>query len=83
VVIRLVAQSYALPESSLMERGGYGLEARNVAMALVWEKCALRLREIGQLFGGIDYAAVAQRIRRINKASPAGLRKARREMSNV
>jgi len=82
-VIRLVAQSYALPESSLMERGGYGLEARNVAMALVWEKCALRLREIGQLFGGIDYAAVAQRIRRINKASPAGLRKARREMSNV
>ena len=82
-VIRLVAQSYALPESSLMERGGYGLEARNVAMALVWEKCALRLREIGQMFGGIDYAAVAQRIRRINKANPPGLKKARRTMSNV
>jgi len=37
----------------------------------------------GQLFGWIDYSAVAQRIRRINKANPAGLRKALREMSNV
>jgi hypothetical protein len=82
-VIRHVAQSYAVPEKSLLERGGYGLEARNVAMALVWEKCALSLREIGQLFGGIDYAAIAQRIRRINKVNPPGLKKARRTMSNV
>jgi putative transposase len=82
-VIRWVAQSYAVPERRLMERGGYGLEARNVAMALVWERCALRLHEIGEIFGGIDYSAVAQRIRRINKANPAGLKKARREMSNV
>jgi putative transposase len=82
-VIRHVARSYAVPESSLVEPGGYGLEARNVAMALVWEKCALSLREIGQMFGGIDYAAVAQRIRRINKANPAGLKKTLREMSNV
>lgn len=82
-VIRLVAQSYAVPEGALMARGGYGLEARNVAMALVWERCALSLRELGQLFGGIDYSAVAQRIRRINKADPAGLKKVRREMSNV
>jgi len=82
-MIRLVARSYAVPESKLMERGGYGLEARNVAMALTWERCALGLREIGQLFGGIDYSAVAQRIRRINKANPAGLKKARRGMSNV
>ena len=82
-VIRLVAQSYAVTEKSLLERGGYGVEARNVAMALVWEKCALSLREIGQMFGGIDYAAIAQRIRRINKANPQGLKKARRIMSNV
>jgi REP-associated tyrosine transposase len=82
-VIRMVAQRYAVPESRLLERGGYGLEARNVAMALVWERCALTLREIGQLFGGIDYAAIAQRIRRISKANPPGLKKARREMSNV
>ena len=82
-VIRLVAQNYAVPENSLVARGGYGLEARNVAMALVWEKCALSLREIGQMFGGIDYAAIAQRIRRINKANPARLKKTRRAMSNV
>ena len=82
-VIRAVAQNYAVPESRLVERGGYGLEARNVAMALIWEKCALSLREIGQLFGGIDYSAVAQRIRRINQANPSGLRTALREMSNV
>lgn len=82
-VIRLVAQNYAVTESALVARGGYGLEARNVAMALVWERCALSLREIGQLFGGIDYSAVAQRIRRINKANPVGLKKAQREMSNV
>jgi putative transposase len=82
-VIRAVARNYAVPESRLLERGGYGLEARNVAMALVWERCALSLREIGQLFGGLDYSAVAQRIRRINKANPAGLKKALREMSNV
>lgn len=82
-VIRLVAQSYVVPEDSLMKRGSYGLEARNVAMALVWQRCALTLREIGQMFGGIDYAAVAQRIRRINKANPTGLKKALRKMSNV
>jgi len=82
-VIRRVGHSFGVPESTLLARGGYGLEARNVAMALVWETCALSLREIGQIFGGIDYAAVAQRIRRVNQANPIGLRKARREMSNV
>lgn len=82
-VIRLVAQSYGVPKKRLLEPGGYGLEARNVAMAVVWERCALSLREIGELFGGIDYAAVAQRIRRINKASPLGLKKVLNKMSNV
>ena len=82
-VIKLVARCYDLPAKKLLERGGYGLEARNAAMALVWEKCALSLREIGQLFGGMDYAAVAQRIRRIKIANPAGLQKTMREMSNV
>ena len=40
-------------------------QARSVAMWLVWQRCALSLREIGALFGGMDYAAVAQRIRRL------------------
>lgn len=82
-VIKLVARCYDVPEKQLLGRGGYGLEARNAAMALVWEKCALSLREIGQLFGGMDYAAVAQRVRRIKKANPAGFQKATREISNV
>jgi len=32
--------------------------------ATVWETGSKSLREIGELFGGLDYAAVAQRIRR-------------------
>jgi putative transposase len=82
-VIKSVAQFYGVAEKRLLERGGYGLEARNVAIALVWEKCALSLREIGEVFGGMDYAAVAQRIRRIKKGNPAALQKALRQMSNV
>jgi hypothetical protein len=31
---------------------------------MVWETGSKSLREIGELFGGLDYAAVAQRIRR-------------------
>lgn len=52
-------------------------------MALVWEHRALRLREIGELFGGLDYAAVAQRIRRVKKANPARLKNLVKEMLNV
>jgi hypothetical protein len=33
-------------------------------MWMVWETGSKSLREIGELFGGLDYAAVAQRIRR-------------------
>jgi len=31
-------------------------------MWMVWETGSKWLREIGELFGGLDYAAVAQRI---------------------
>jgi hypothetical protein len=31
---------------------------------MVWKTGNKSLREIGELFGGLDYAAVAQRIRR-------------------
>jgi REP element-mobilizing transposase RayT len=81
-VVRQVARSYGVRKEALLGPGEYGWEARNVAMALVWEKCAISLRELGELFGGLDYAAVAQRIRRIKKANPPGLNKAR-QMSNV
>jgi chromosomal replication initiation ATPase DnaA len=46
-------------------------EARNVAMWMIWESGTKSLREIGELFGGLDYAAVAQRIRRTRLAYDA------------
>jgi hypothetical protein len=35
-----------------------------LAMVLVWDCCGMRLREIGDLFGGAAYTAVAQLIAR-------------------
>ena len=49
----------------LLRQRVHGWEARNVAMWLVRRRGDLTLREIGSLFGGIDYAAVSQRIRRV------------------
>ena len=65
-ILNKVAQHYQLPVERLREKGGYGLEARNVAMWLVWEKSGMSLREIGEVFGGRNFAAVAQRIRRLS-----------------
>jgi REP element-mobilizing transposase RayT len=64
-ILKRVAQHYHLPVERLQRSGGYGLQARNVAMWLVWEKCGMSLREIGELFGGLKYSAVAQRLRRL------------------
>jgi hypothetical protein len=43
----------------------HGWEARNVPHGWFGAVAACTLREIGPLFGGIDYAAVSQRIRRV------------------
>jgi chromosomal replication initiation ATPase DnaA len=48
----------------LVAPGERDLQAKNVAMWMVWETGSKSLREIGELCGGLDYAAVAQRIRR-------------------
>jgi REP-associated tyrosine transposase len=64
-LVRVVAREADLPLRRLLEGKAYRLQARSVAMWLVWHRCALSLREIGALFGGMDYAAVAQRIRRL------------------
>ena len=66
-LIDRVAKHYRIPPRKLFEKGGYGSEARNVAMWLLRRKGTLTLREIGLLFGGIDYAAVSQRIRRLDR----------------
>jgi putative transposase len=83
-VLNKVARKYQLDPERLIARGERGLRARNVAMWMIWETGTKSLREIGELFGGIDYAAVAQRIRRTRLAhSPAATRRLLAEMSNV
>jgi chromosomal replication initiation ATPase DnaA len=68
----------------LLRRGERGLHARNMAMWMIWESGSLTLREIGEFFGGLDYAAVAQRIRRTRLAcKPATKAKLLGEMLNV
>jgi putative transposase len=66
-LIQRVAKHYRTEARKLREEREHGLEARNVAMWLLRQKGSITLREIGLLFGGIDYAAVSDRIRRVNQ----------------
>jgi len=63
-IVRAVARAYGLSARALREQRSRKQEAKGVAMTLVWEMCGLSLREIGEYFGRMDYAAVAQQIRR-------------------
>lgn len=79
-----MARKYQVDPKRLVARGERGLRARNVAMWMIWETGNKSLREIGELFGGLDYAAVAQRIRRVRLSHDAiTTRKLLAEMSNV
>jgi len=71
-VLEKVAKKHHLDPKRLLKRGERGLQARNLAMWMIWESGTKSLREIGELFGGLDYAAVAQRIRRVRLAHDAG-----------
>jgi REP-associated tyrosine transposase len=73
-IVALVAKEYGVNVGDLLVRKGYGLEARNVALWAVWQSCDWTLREIGALFGGMDYAAVAQRIKRTKQAAESSER---------
>src|SRR6266536_2103856 len=63
-ILQRVAEKYQVDRKRLVARGERGLYARNLAMWMIWETGNKSLREIGELFGGLDYAAVSQRIRR-------------------
>ena len=63
-ILEGVAKVYRCSKEQLLERGRKGNEARAVAMVLIWDCCGMRLREIGELFGGVAYTAVAQMIAR-------------------
>lgn len=56
--------------------------ARSLAMWAVSQLCELTLRQIGALFGGTDYAAVAPHIRRFER-DDAIARSAGRSYSNI
>ena len=66
-----VAELYGLKSEQLTVPRARG-EAVGAAMTLVWERCGLSLKEIGKIFGGADYAAVAQRIRRHKERDSTG-----------
>ena len=83
-VLRRIAKQFDLKVEQLLRGKERGLDARNLAMWMIWENCAVTLREIGELFGNLDYAAVAQRIRRIRlRYSPKATRQLMAGMSNV
>lgn len=83
-ILKRVARRYKLDAKQLLARGGHGLHARNVGMWMIWESGGHSLREIGEIFGGIDYAAVAQRIRRVRlQYDDEAAHKLMEEMSNV
>jgi chromosomal replication initiation ATPase DnaA len=83
-ILKRVARKYGIAQQRLVAPGERGLQAKNVAMWMIWESGTTSLREIGELFGGLDYAAVAQRIRRTRSAHNARSRSSLiREMLNV
>jgi REP element-mobilizing transposase RayT len=83
-VLERVAKKYRVDRKRLLVRGQRGLQAKNVAMWMIWETGSKSLREIGELFGGMDYAAVAQRIRRTRSGhTDVTARKLIRSMLNI
>jgi REP-associated tyrosine transposase len=83
-VLERVAKKYDVDRKRLVARGERGLHAKNIAMWMIWETGGKSLREIGELFGGMDYAAVAQRIRRTRSGHDAiAARKLINKMLNV
>lgn len=84
-IIERVASQHHLPIERLLGGKEYGLQARSIAMWTVWQLCDLTLREIGAIFGRMDYAAVAQRIRRIERddAMRSGLKKLLQKCQNI
>lgn len=84
-IIGRIAAEYDLPVERLLRGRAYGLQARSVAMWITWQLCELSLREIGAIFNGMDYSAVAQRIRRIEQdaAIQKRLKKLLRKCQNI
>jgi len=63
-IVKAVARAYDMTIQAVREQRGRDQEAKGVAMTLIWDLGGYSLREIGTIFGGRDYAAVAQQVRR-------------------
>ena len=63
-ILKKVAGAYHMTTQAVREQRGRDQEAKGVAMMLIWDLCGYSLRERGVMFGGRDYAAVAQQVRR-------------------
>ena len=82
-VISRLAKRYGVDAARLI-KGQHGLKARNVAMWMLWEEGSLTLGDIGERFGRMDYAAVAQRIRRARLAhDQKSARQLRQQILNI
>lgn len=71
-ILECVGKVYRSSKGELLRRGSRGNEARAVAMVLIWDACGMSLREIGELFGGSGYTAVAQMIARTKEKDRKG-----------
>ena len=84
VVLSNVGRKYGVDPHRLTNPKECARNARIVAMWMVAELCGLKLREIGEIFGGIDYFAVAECIRRVRRRySEKSARALISEMLNV
>ncbi len=66
-LVRRVADYYAIEPNKLLRERTHGSQPRNLAIWLLRQRSGLTLREIGLLFGGIDYGAASQRVRRLEQ----------------
>jgi chromosomal replication initiation ATPase DnaA len=71
-ILDCVGRAYGCAKKEVLKRGAKGNEARAVAMVLIWDCCGLSLREMGELFGGAGYTAVAQMIARTREKDKRG-----------
>lgn len=69
-VLKPLAQRYRVKVEELLVRPRYGSQIHNMAMWLLWRRGQLTLAQIGALFGNIDYMAVSQRVRRLERRLP-------------
>ena len=71
-IVGEVGRAYGLKKREVLGQRGRIQEAKGVALTLAWDLSGLSLRELGEYCGGLDYAAVAQQIRRTRERADRG-----------